>query len=463
MPKTPSTLPRRRSQSVDRSRPATAGAGSYLESIVAVREALRTTTRSLSVSFQGESFFFQTSKAKHTPRKPDSGCRKSTTPSSGAENSQPSGQNLRRRPPARARDSTFVSKSLDFSVDGKDPLLVTVRLLGDCSLSLDTDSRSPNCNSNLPESGVPEKVRSKPRGVVIPARFHQENGCPRPRLETPQKPITAKQQTLANTQLSSPRSLPSPPCEPIKPSFPRESGTSRVRSNIMERYPNANAPSILSFASEVRRTKKGESRIEDAHMLRLFHNRYMQWRHINARAEKALSTKQVNTTNNFYNAWINVSEMRNSNVNKRIKVQVLMQSLKLASILNGQINPLEECSTLDKDHEGFLIAAIKALKASTLRLPIVGGAKVDIQEVKDAVHSAVVLMQTISSSICFFTCKEEISSQVAELTQAAALERALLDQSSHLLSIVAALHVKQCSLRGCILQLGRKTSVMQLH
>ncbi|KAG0463551.1 hypothetical protein HPP92_019620 [Vanilla planifolia] len=174
------------------------------------------------------------------------------------------------------------------------------------------------------------------------------------------------------------------------------------------------------------------------------------------RVLKALSTKQVNTTNNFYNAWINVSELRNSNVNKRIKVQVLMQSLKLASILNGQINPLEECSTLDKDHEGFLIGAIKALKASTLRLPIVGGAKVDIQEVKDAVHSAVVLMQTISSSICSLLAKtEEISSQVAELTQAAALEQALLDQSGHLLSIVAALHVKQCSLRGCILQLRK--------
>ncbi|KAG0463552.1 hypothetical protein HPP92_019621 [Vanilla planifolia] len=69
MPKTPSTLPRRRSQSVDRYRPATAGAGSYLESIVAVREALRTTTKELKRFLPGRILLLPNKQSKaHTPK-----------------------------------------------------------------------------------------------------------------------------------------------------------------------------------------------------------------------------------------------------------------------------------------------------------------------------------------------------------------------------------------------------------
>lgn len=43
-----------------------------------------------------------------------------------------------------------------------------------------------------------------------------------------------------------------------------------------------------------------------------------------------------------------------------------------------QMAYLEEWSLMEKDHLSSLSEAIKALKASTLRLPIVGGAKVCI-------------------------------------------------------------------------------------
>jgi QWRF family len=41
-----------------------------------------------------------------------------------------------------------------------------------------------------------------------------------------------------------------------------------------------------------------------------------------------------------------------------------------------QITYLEEWSLIDKDHSHSLSDATEALKASTLRLPVVGGAKV---------------------------------------------------------------------------------------
>jgi hypothetical protein len=66
---------------------------------------------------------------------------------------------------------------------------------------------------------------------------------------------------------------------------------------------------------------------------------------------------------------------------------------------------LEEWSLLDRDHSSSLSGATESLKASTLRLPIVGKTVVDIQDLKHAVSSAVDVMQAMSSSIFSLTSK----------------------------------------------------------
>ncbi|KAK8963648.1 hypothetical protein KSP40_PGU019307 [Platanthera guangdongensis] len=218
---------------------------------------------------------------------------------------------------------------------------------------------------------------------------------------------------------------PSPLYGP-KSSSPREDGISRPGRNIMASYSGGqvgNAPSIISFASEVRRTKKGERRIEDAHMLRLLHNRYLQWRYINSRAESSSSTQLTKTKDSIYNVWITILELHDSAMNKQILLQIFRRNLKLASILKEQIAYLEEWSTLHKDHEISVKGSIEALEASTLRLPVIDGAKVSPLCVKS-------LLQV-----------EAISSLVSELSKAAKFERSLLNQSRELLSMVAALHV----------------------
>ncbi|PKA65937.1 hypothetical protein AXF42_Ash010346 [Apostasia shenzhenica] len=457
IPKTPLPLPKIRSQTVDRTHAAAGSAKAGFEANGTAKAApLRKTTRSLSVSFQGESFVFQTSKIKSSPRKSTTECRKPYTAASGAENSHPGEQQLRRWPPTRAKDPNLFTRSLDYSDDRNEPILLTVRLL-QRSLMLDEavnfrsndppqspDSVSFSSGSNSSLHGAPPKLRNKPRGICVPARFRQEcNGLPRPHPESPR---------LASPRVSSPR-------HGFMKASPRDVSASRVRSNIFENYstiPPPNPPSILSFASEVRRTKKGESRIEEAHLLRLLHNRYLQWRYLNARARDALSTQLIIQENNICNAWITISELRDSAMTNRIKLLAQMQNIKLASILQGQIAHLEEWSALHKDHESSLLGAFEALKASTLRLPVVG-AKVDIREVKDAIASSVGVMQAIATSICSFLSKVEgASSHASQLEQAAAYERVLLDRASYHLSLVAALHVKQCSLQGYMQQSRRK-------
>ncbi|RVX00058.1 Protein snowy cotyledon 3 [Vitis vinifera] len=86
-------------------------------------------------------------------------------------------------------------------------------------------------------------------------------------------------------------------------------------------------------------------------------------------------------------------------------LQLMRQKLKLTTILKGQIMYLDEWGPMDRDHSNSLSGAIEALKASTLRLPVVSGARADIQNLKDAICSAVDVMQAMASSICSLLSK----------------------------------------------------------
>ncbi|XP_031270613.1 QWRF motif-containing protein 9 [Pistacia vera] len=117
---------------------------------------------------------------------------------------------------------------------------------------------------------------------------------------------------------------------------------------------------------------------------------------------------------------------------------------------------LEESSLMERDYSSSLLGAIEALRASTLRLPVVGGARADVQNVKDAISSAVDVMQAMASSICLLLSKAgEVNSLVAELAHVSAKEHVLLCHCKDLLSAIAAMQVKECSVRTQILQLER--------
>ncbi|KAG0458529.1 hypothetical protein HPP92_023686 [Vanilla planifolia] len=344
----PSTPPKislavatKRSQSVDRTGPSTprldphsAGRASASECFNAAR-TICTTTRSLSVSFQGESFFYQTSKAKSpspvpvrktTPerRRPATPSRNSNVaPTEQAENSRPV-MELHRWPAARTRRSNLLTESLDCSTENQE-LLSTVRLLrqsmlfnngtqrasfdgGQLSSYSDADTVSSGSNSGTPEFNVPRQAKISSRGISIPHRFWQETnttfrrlpelGMPRsssgPRGSTTPK-LSSIKRSLVDYPIQSPPSAPARLRGPVRPSSPSKlagsPSPSRVNRTLVISSPAglpANAPSIISFAAEVRRTKKGENRIEDAHMLRLLHNRHLLWRCVNARANASL-------------------------------------------------------------------------------------------------------------------------------------------------------------------------------
>ncbi|CAA0407179.1 unnamed protein product [Arabidopsis thaliana] len=139
---------------------------------------------------------------------------------------------------------------------------------------------------------------------------------------------------------------------------------------------------------------------------------------------------------------------------KRIEMQHLKQNLKLISILNMQMRNLEEWLVMDRDYMGSLVGAAEALKGSTLCLPVDCGAMVNVQSVKDAICSAVDVMQAMASSICLLLPKVgKISSLAAELGRVNAKEEGMLVVCRDLLNTISALQVTECSLRTQVTQL----------
>ncbi|CAI9775426.1 unnamed protein product [Fraxinus pennsylvanica] len=154
--------------------------------------------------------------------------------------------------------------------------------------------------------------------------------------------------------------------------------------------------SMMSFVTDAWRGKLEESRIFDAHDLRLLYNRQLQWGFVNARAEKSLLVQKVMAEEPYLRNW----------------------------------------DLIDVDHSNAVSGAIKALEASIIRLPVVGGARANVQNVEEAISSAVDVMQAMAPSICSLLTKVELMNfLVSELANLSARVHSSLDECKDTLSI----------------------------
>uniref|UniRef100_A0A453KWI6 AUGMIN subunit 8 n=1 Tax=Aegilops tauschii subsp. strangulata TaxID=200361 RepID=A0A453KWI6_AEGTS len=210
------------------------------------------------------------------------------------------------------------------------------------------------------------------------------------RSSSPNKVLSAA--SSASRAFQSPsRTRPSTPC--------RSQSAGSIQSGVI-------AP-VVSYMVDPRKGKKNASQIENIHQLRLLHNRYLQLRLVNARSEDVLSYQKATAENTIYNVWRNTSNLRDAVNLRRIMVQRHRQELKLYGILQEQIACLEQWPALEDENNLSFSRATEALKASTLRLPVTSGARVDAVSLKNAVSSAVDVMQGLGSSVCSMLSKYE--------------------------------------------------------
>ncbi|KAF7838124.1 AUGMIN subunit 8-like [Senna tora] len=289
---------------------------------------------------------------------------------------------------------------------------------------------------------------------AIPTVRSQFLPTPGSRPSSPSSKTSVLSQSSARG-ISPSRSRPStPPSRGVSPS--------RIRPTSSSSQPNSSI-SVLSFIADLKKGKKGTSYIDDAHQLRLLYNRHLQWRFVNARAEAVHHIQNATAEKALYNVWNATLSLWDSVIRKRINLNQLKLELKLIAVLNDQIAYLDDWALLERNHVDALSGAVVDLEANTLRLPVTGGAKADIEQLKVAICAAVDVMQAMGSAICSLLSRvgifstislvlivEGMNHLVSELAIVAAQEKIMLDECEELLASAAAMQgmVQEPSIKG---------------
>lgn len=256
------------------------------------------------------------------------------------------------------------------------------------------------------------------------------------RSSSPNRVLSAAPSTSRAFQSPS-RTRPSTPC--------RSQSAGTIQPGVIS--------PVVSYMVDPRKGRKNSSQTENIHQLRLLHNRYLQLLFANARAEDVLSFQKSTVENILYNVWRNTSNLRDAVNLRRVMVQRHQQELKLYGILQEQIAYLEQWPALEKENSLSLFRASEALKASTLRLPVTSGARADTVSLKNAMSSAVDVMQGLGSSVrCMLSKVEDRTYLVSELSVVSEQEKVMLDECRELLAMAAKLEVQESSLRTHLMQ-----------
>ncbi|KAI3446721.1 hypothetical protein Pfo_003386 [Paulownia fortunei] len=430
------------------------------------------TMRSLSVSFQSDTYSVSVSKREKTVSHMPSD--RTLRPSSNVAHRQAEIPAARKPTPERKRSPLKGKNSADQSenskpVDSSHPRLVDQhrwpnRTSGKVSASLNRSidladkssktsslSRSGTGTSSLRRlslDGTSKPLLKSTSDLLMQISRDESgkavlNGCSVDdsslQMQKPGSSSSSDRTQLVNAAARAVGVSPSR-AKPVNPSS-RGPSPARVRPSSPSRQPQSST-SVLCFIADIKKGKKAANHIEDVHQLRLLYNRHLQWRYANARTGAALQYQKVKAEKMLYSVWTTIGDLWDSIMEKRIDLQQLRLKLKLYSLLNNQLTCLDEWASIERDHVNSLTWAIQDLQASTIRIPVTGGARGDIETVKAAVCSAVDVMQAMGSSLCSILSKVEgMNSLVSELADVAAQERAMLDECEYVLGSTAALQV----------------------
>ncbi|GJU59624.1 putative reverse transcriptase domain-containing protein [Tanacetum coccineum] len=123
-----------------------------------------------------------------------------------------------------------------------------------------------------------------------------------------------------------------------------------------------------------------------------------------------------------------------------------VKRLKQSRIPIVKMSYLDIWNVTELDYSISLAEAIKALESSSLCLPVLCGAKVDVQSLADAICSAIDVTEAIASSICALAAKmDHVNSLAYELASAMKVECSLLNQCKDQFSGLSLLEMNLAS------------------
>ncbi|CAI9760215.1 unnamed protein product [Fraxinus pennsylvanica] len=215
--------------------------------------------------------------------------------------------------------------------------------------------------------------------------------------------------------------------------------------------------SCVRLGMDAKKGRKVSNHQEDVHSLKMLYNHYLQWRFANAKAEATVNTQKRETEIKLYSLGSKISDLRDEVKKKRSELGMLQGIKTLSMIVEAQMPYLDAWSALEEDSSTSLSGISNALLNSSQRVPVSGEVRVEVKDLQEALSSAVKVMKLIVSHVQRLMPKaEEVDTSISELARVVSGERALIEECGDLLSKKYTAQVKECSLRGALIQLHRR-------
>ncbi|XP_073157968.1 QWRF motif-containing protein 3-like isoform X3 [Henckelia pumila] len=162
-------------------------------------------------------------------------------------------------------------------------------------------------------------------------------------------------------------SSPKPPTSPSR----GKGGVGNILTMGIELLKGKKSSSTSTASSPL-----GPGSAEIAQELRLLHNRLVQWRYANARAEDVAGNVVSYAERDFLYAWNSIDKLQHSVVQKKLQLQSERLEFKFNYILTSHMKQLQRWGNMEREHLSAVTRTKESLHAVVCRIPLVDGAKV---------------------------------------------------------------------------------------
>ncbi|XP_050222859.1 QWRF motif-containing protein 7 [Mercurialis annua] len=186
---------------------------------------------------------------------------------------------------------------------------------------------------------------------------------------------------------------------------------------------------------------------------RVLHNRLLQWRFANAKADATMAYMKKIAEERLFHVWLRILNLRNMLLEKRTQMVKLKNEVKLYQIINPQMNLLTEWPKIEKKNCEAVSRVTRKLSAFSVKLPLVEEAKGDVESIHKAMNTALEVMNGIEATITkFFFQVEKILYLLTELTTKLEHQKERLGEMAEIVLLVSKLLAWERSVRVQLIQ-----------
>ncbi|KAJ9164042.1 hypothetical protein P3X46_023659 [Hevea brasiliensis] len=202
-----------------------------------------------------------------------------------------------------------------------------------------------------------------------------------------------------------------------------------------------------------RQKKMSPLQEEEYHRCRVLHNRLLQWRFANSRAEAVMASVRIAAEDRLFHVWLRIFNARNIILEKRMEILKMKHQMKLCQIINPQMSLLNEWAKMERKNCEAVGRLTRKLSALSVKLPLAEEVKGDVESIYRAMSTAVEVMDSIEATITKFISQvEKILYLLTELTSTLEHQKESLGDMEKIVTMVAELLARESSMRAQLMQ-----------